>query len=375
MSFINYTFSDRQVANPDGYLPTTLPADITVGTGPGAFQGQNLPKAIRLGASPIQINISNVEIINESRFIVSVVFQTDAGFSGRQTLVESERLPFTLELNGTGSTVKLFASVRVMGSPLWRGTDYFSSPVIGAGWHLAQLVYDMDTLFVFLDGNPMGCHGFGTTGNIAISDTIKTVIAGGKDANTRFKGLLASLQVGFGIPIELEPLMDSQRFSPQWFISTKLEMSRPLVDMGVSRSEAEYSTATMTWTQEYSQGAISYHSAANSAFIMYGFIYQRYKQLSDIVKSALGYLVSDEMSAYAQGSRKSLFQGGGILRRQVLSNPLAKFTSSTRLLESLKIGVCLPRDHKPSQEEPHNARKTQRSTTATVRPAHILSLA
>ncbi|KAF2400308.1 hypothetical protein EJ06DRAFT_425803 [Trichodelitschia bisporula] len=309
--FLDYVFTSKQVANPDGSLPVTLAADATIGTGPGAFQGQNFPQAARLGSGPIQVDIKNVEVINEARFNGSVVFQADA-LPGRQTLVESERLPFMLELVGTGNSVKLVVSVKIMGSTAWRGTDTFSSPTLTTGWHLAQFAYDMDTLFLFIDGNPAGCHGFGTTGNIALSDAVKTIVIGGKDAANRFMGQLASVRVGFGIPIELEPIMDGQRFSPVWFITTKLEMSRLVMDMGVPTSNTTFSAVTATWSQNYNQGVIMYHSAASSAFLMYGIILQRYRALSDATRSALGYLVTDETSAYVQGARKSLFQGGGI---------------------------------------------------------------
>jgi hypothetical protein len=309
--FINYTFTGINVANPDGSLQTTLPADATIGDGPGDFHGQSLPGAARLGnSSAIQIDIQTVNIINESRFNVSVAFNLDNNFSGRQVLAESERLPFILELDGMGASVKLIASVKTMS---WHGTDSYSSPSVGPGqWHFAQLVYDMDTLFVFLDGSPVGCHGFGANGNISISEATKTVIVGGKDAENRFRGQLAAFRLGFGVPIEIEPLMDNQRFSPQWFITTKLETSRSMVDMGVATSNTVFDTNTTMWSQDYSVGTIMYHSAASSAFILYGFICHRYVQLPEATKAALGYLASDEMSAYAQGARKSLFQGGGI---------------------------------------------------------------
>ncbi|KAH0558492.1 hypothetical protein GP486_004849 [Trichoglossum hirsutum] len=313
--FIDYTFATRTVQNPDGSLPTTLPSDATFGTGPGTFHDLDLPKAARLGNSgPIQIDISTVEIINEDKFNVSVVFGLDANFNGAQTLVESERLPFKIGLVGTQSAVKLVGLVHTMARAGWTGTDVFSSPVITPGWHLIQLYFDTDNLCLFLDGNTEGwCHGFdGGTGIIGISQTVKTVIVGGKDASTRFRGQLAALQVGFDVPIEVEPQMDELGQSPQWYITSKVETSRSAFDMGEPMSAAVFDAPIMTWSQDYTGGRVMFHSTPNVACTLRGAILERYKRLPDATRIALGYPSTDEEGAAGIGAKKNRFQGGGI---------------------------------------------------------------
>lgn len=46
---VDYTFSNKQVSNPDGSLKINLPGDTQLVDGPGNFQGQSLPKAARVG--------------------------------------------------------------------------------------------------------------------------------------------------------------------------------------------------------------------------------------------------------------------------------------------------------------------------------------
>jgi hypothetical protein len=170
----------------------------------------------------------------------------------------------------------------------------------------------VDTLVLFLDGKAISCHGFGSNGNLLISEAEKLVTIGGMSLPNRFTGKIAAVKFETSIPFDLESLADEQRYTPQWYITTKLEVIRLIVDVGLPTAAATLNLTTATWYQPYTRGAILYHSAAASAFIMYGFIKQRYDQLPLADKNSLGYLVSDEMSSINVNGRKSLFQGGAI---------------------------------------------------------------
>ena len=309
--FLDYKFDGAKIANPNGTLPTTLPADAIIGAGPGSFRGQELPKSVRVGSSgAISINIQSITIPGQDRFHVSVVFKVDSIFTGRQRLVESNRLPFAVDINGAGGAVKALASVK---TSAWRGIDVIDSPVLTSGtWHLLQLVYDVDTLFLFLDGSAAGCHSFGPNGDVVPVPNATTIDVGGLIRGQRFVGQIASLRVGFGTIASLDDAMDRMRLSPQWFITSKLEAKRPTTNLGEATNIATFNVTTAAWSQTYTSGVIMYHSAVNSAFIMYGVIYRRYLALPVAKQNELGYLATDEEPSRLSGARKSLFQGGGI---------------------------------------------------------------
>jgi hypothetical protein len=113
-------------------------------------------------------------------------------------------------------------------------------------WHVTNLVYDTDTLGHFLDGVPVGIHGFGDGGDIALADAGSLTIRGSTGAFA-FKGQLADVRVDSGIPVELEALLDQKRVTAQWYITTKLENLRPTKNLGNPSGSATYSTSTNTY--------------------------------------------------------------------------------------------------------------------------------
>ena len=314
---VDYIFKDTRVTNPDGSVPTTLPSDTRLVDGPGSFQGQDLPKAARVGFSgPIAADISAVPIPDTSRFHARVVFRIDAAFNqsaAPKDLFACGRLPFSLILHGqTDSFVKLVGSVR-SSTVQWRGTEaYYAAKVTPGEWHTADLVYDVDTLVVLLDGVALSCHGFGSNGTIPLFTNQKSVFIGGEVLQSRLIGDIAAFKLQTTITPELETLIDQQRQTAQWYITTKLETNRLAVDLGQSTAAPAFDFATSNWSQPYTNGLIMYHSEATAAYEMYGLILVRYRQLSKAVQDSLGFLASDEMPTTTAGGRKNVFQGGAI---------------------------------------------------------------
>ena len=315
---VDYTFNAKQVSNPDGSLRISLPDDTQIVDGPGTFQDQSLPKAARVGQSaPIDVDISTKTIGDASRFHVHVVFSIDSGFDDRNApkmLVESNRLPIQLGLYGQAdSTVKLAGGVR-SSNVQWRSTETYSTPTIEPGkWYAADLVYDTDTLVVFLDGKAISCHGFGQNGAIAYDVLRKSIAIGGRASQSRFSsGKIAAFMLETTLPPRLESLVDEQRQTTQWYITTKLESNRLTVDLGQPTGPPTLDIDTVSWVQTYPSGAIMYHAGATSAFEIYGLIWKRYQQLPKSTKRSLGFLASDEIPSTKAGGRKSVFRGGGI---------------------------------------------------------------
>ncbi|KAF1993327.1 hypothetical protein P154DRAFT_582922 [Amniculicola lignicola CBS 123094] len=308
-TLVDFVFSDRKFANPNGTVPTTLPADGILGDGPGNFQGQVLPKSIQAGSTPIVVQ-SLPPPAGTVRFHVRLVFSITSIVNRTENLVEAGRLPFSITVTGKGSVAKLAVGI---GSTAvgWRYTDVFSSPdILPNTWHSVDLVYDVDTLFLIFDNRPAGCHGFGGNGKLLPTND-NSLFIGGRQPSQRFNGKIAALKVETGIPSNLEDITDQLRSTPQWYITTKLETFRPYRDLGEPTESASLSIAGYCWSQPYKEGTIYWHTAGPSAFVLQGGFLLRYNQSSQL-REALGYPTSDEMLTSDPVGRKTLFQKGAI---------------------------------------------------------------
>ena len=323
---IDYLLDRPTVSNPDGSLSISFPAaNIETFGSPLTIQGNTYYGCIDLSSSPrgSSVDISGVSSLNKNRFHVRVVFWTPAILSGQQNLVDSDRLPFSLSLRATTTgLIQLVSSVQST-TVGWQEattgladlTPLHSSPFVTPGeWHVADLVYDTDTLGHFLDGVPVGIHGFGDRGDITLADAGSLAI-GGSTGALAFKGQLAAVRVDAGIPVELEALLDQKRVTAQWYITTKLENLRPTKNLGEPSGSATYSTSTNSWRQDYHSGTIMFSAEATSAFAIYGAFLNCYNSLPSSVRDeALGFLVSDVVPAEDGRRLKSSFSKGAILQ-------------------------------------------------------------
>ncbi len=323
---IDYLLDRPTVSNPDGSLSISFPtANIETFGSPLTIQGDTYYGCIDLSSSPrgSSVDISGVSSLNKNRFHARVVFWTPAISSGQQNLIDSDRLPFSLSLRATTTgLIQLVSSVQ-SSTVGWQAattgladlTPLHSSPFVTPDqWHVADLVYDTDTLGHFLDGVPVGIHGFGDRGGITLADVGSLTIGGSTDA-LAFKGQLATVRVDAGIPVELEALLDQKRVTAQWYITTKLENLHPTKNLGDPSGSATYSTSTNSWRQDYDNGTIMFSAEATSAFAIYGAQLKCYNGLPSAVRDdALGFLVSDVVPAEDGRGLKSSFSKGAIFQ-------------------------------------------------------------
>ncbi|KAF2814493.1 uncharacterized protein BDZ99DRAFT_238561 [Mytilinidion resinicola] len=301
-TIIDYFFNDRRVANPDGTFASLLPGRAQLVPGPGSFEEQILPQAVILGPdAPLVVDTSSYYIAGTAQFHARVVFKYMAGPPNplipgpmfKQYLLHNDAIPFSLYL--TEGVPRLAAAVReaVVGS---QATEIFDTPEIVSGkWYSADLVWDKDTLVTFLGGIPISCHGFGRNPRVGIENPQTIQIGGLKQpfVPTNFNGAIAAVKVELGVPDTLKVEVDKQRNLPRWFITTKLETTRPLFNLGYPLGPAINTDST--WTQQYRQGAISFHySLREAAFEMHGDLWDAYKSLPEHIKFGLGYQDSDE---------------------------------------------------------------------------------
>lgn len=165
-TLLNYLLTQAAVANADGSFPINF-TGTTATTGPGATPFGQFDKALDFGtAGKGSTTLTNLKI-NPKRFAIRVVFQAKAPITARQNLVESNKLPFSMFLtpgSNSGEYV-LNASVAPKAHGWNSATTRFGTALKPGVWHTADLVYDNDTVGVFVDGDIVSVHAF-PQGNI-----------------------------------------------------------------------------------------------------------------------------------------------------------------------------------------------------------------
>lgn len=309
-ALLDYVLDDTTVSNPDGSFVLTF-TDAVVAPGPGVTVAGDFPDALDLGA----LGRGAVEVstlgIDRRQFTLRVVFQANGPVAARANLLESNRLPFALYLAPRSATeFDLVASV----SPVvhgWRqASTRFAAGLKPGVWYVADLVYDIDTVALFVDEAIVSVHAFwwGAIDEFAGHDLfVGTWVDGARD---HFDGKLAAIRWLAGIPEALEAQLDERRAQPEWFITHKLESLRERLDLGEPTGPIGYQWGSGAYLQHYERGALMYHDSVGAAFELHGAIYALFRSLRSA--SSLGYLVSDEAPSTNPAGRKSVFSKGAI---------------------------------------------------------------
>jgi hypothetical protein len=185
---IDYTLNSLAPANPDGSSPATV-TGCTVVVGPGATTLGTYPKALRFGAKGQLKAALPIANLNTKKFCVRLVFKVDKAVTARQMLTESNALPFRLYLiPGTGtSDFHLVSAVTTSAYGLGKAsTEFFTDLHLGT-WYAADLVYDTDTLAVFVNGIIYSVHAFpdGTVAPGTADQLFAGISSGGADSFKR----------------------------------------------------------------------------------------------------------------------------------------------------------------------------------------------
>jgi hypothetical protein len=308
---VDYTLDTITPANPDASLPATV-SGCAVIAGPGATTLGNFPKALDFSANGKLSVALPLASLDKQKFCVRTVFKIDTAVVSRQTLVESNAIPFALYIapGSGGSNFHLIAVVKTSAFGDGKASTEFFFDLHLASWYSADLVYDTDTLAVFVNGTIYSVHAFpnGTLFNSSGDQLFAGTSSDG--ASNPFKGTLAALQLHADIPIELEAPLDERRAHPQWFLTYKQEEIKSTLAFGEPAGEFHYDLPSTAWIQPFPGGHIQYHDGNGQAFEMHGAILQAYQALP--TRAEIGYLVSDETNGAVGGSRKSVFSRGGI---------------------------------------------------------------
>src|SRR5919201_1849562 len=309
-TLLDYTLDDTTVSNPDGSYELAFD-DATVVAGPGLTAAGDFPDALDLGTSGHgAVEISDLTL-DRRRFTVRVVFQANGPITTRADIIESNRMPFALYLVPRSSTeLDLVASVAPKVHGWRRASTRFATGLHPGVWYVADLVYDIDTLALFVDEAIVSVHAFwwGEIDELTGHDLVVGAALDG--SRNHFDGKLAAIQFLAGIPDALEAQLDERRSSPEWFITHKLETLRQRLDLGEPITPIKYQWANGAYLQHYEGGAFMYHDSIGAAFELHGAIYDYYRSMR--ISSSLGYLVSDEVNSTNAVGRKSVFSNGAI---------------------------------------------------------------
>ena len=206
-----------------------------------------------------------------------LVFKVDNVVTARQTLTESNALPFRFYLvPGTGtSDFNLVSAVTTSAYGSGKAsTEFFADLHLGA-WYAADLVYDTDTLAIFVNGIIYSVRAFPT-------ERLPPGAAGQLFAGTsgtgsdHFEGVMAALQLHADLPIELEAPLDERRSHPQWYLTYKQEEIKSALALGEPSGAFYLDLPSASWIQEFPGGIIMYQDANGQAFEMHGAILQAY---------------------------------------------------------------------------------------------------
>jgi hypothetical protein len=307
---IDYTLNSLTPTNPDGSSPATV-TGCSVVSGPGATTLGTYPQALHFKAKGQLKATLPVANLNTKKFCVRLVFKVDKAVTARQILAESNALPFSLYLiPGTGtSDFHLISAVTTSAYGIGKAsTEFFIDLHLGT-WYAADLVYDTDTLAVFVNSVIYSVHAFpdGTVASGTADQLFAGISSGGSES---FKGSMAALQLHADIPIDLEAQLDERRSHPQWYLTYKQEEIKFSLAFGEPSGEFYLDFPSASWIQEFPGGIIMYSDGNGQAFEMHGAILQAYWALP--IRAQIGYLISDEINGAQGGSRKSLFSRGGI---------------------------------------------------------------
>ncbi len=312
MKIIDYVLTGTSVSNPDGTMPATV-TNCAVVSGPGAIISGTFPKSLDFGTKGKVHATLNPANIQAARFCLRVVFKIDSNVTTRQNLVESTCLPFSMFIDkaGNANNFKIVVSV----SPKehgWSGTNTeFFKELKTNTWYTADLMYDTDTLAVFIDGIIISVHAY-PFGTILKSAGNQLFIGTWTDgARNHFGGQIAAVQwYDDEIPPELESQLDERRSHPEWFLSYKQEALNKRLNIGNILGRYNYDNQAGAYVQQFASGLIMYNESVGAAFEMHGAIFLYYINMTN--KAELGYLVSDEVNTAKAGGRKNIFSKGGL---------------------------------------------------------------
>lgn len=311
-TIIDYSFNDlEQISNPNGSYKAVVKG-CTLITGPGMTRMGEYLNAFGFSNGVISCDVADPRI-NFSKFTIKLMMRVNTKVNSRQNLAESTHLPFSvyLDKDPEGGDFIVMGSVGTKAHD-WSGVSTrFRKSMSKNQWYEICLAYDANTIGLFIDNDLEGVWAF-PDGTIEKKSGQLLVIGTWVDkVRNPFYGDVAGFQWIAGIPEEYEMAIDDSRDHAPWHISYKYESIKNKHFLGTESNALRFDSDIKCYVQEYLNGWMLFNSAVG-AFEVHGSILALYKSLPATKRKELGWLVSDEINARVNQSRKSLFRGGAI---------------------------------------------------------------
>ncbi len=310
---LNYTFDNPKFSNPDGTQPGAFVGATRI-KGPGETVLGTYPRAVSLGEMG-QAKITLDKLPTDSRqFCVRLAFRVTNSLNGRQHLTVGTKSPFTISTQPTFSRDKyvLNATVGTKNHGENGCSSHHAKTLVENKWYTASLVYDLDTVALFIDDEYVALRAFpdGTMANVATGALF--LGSEGDGSSGKFTGDIAAFQLYKGIPTHLEEKLDVMREAPEWYLTHKYEeIKNTQSHPGSLISKTRYDESSGTYTDDYRDYTIVHHPKTGGAFAVRGAIAKAYRAMAS-TGSALGYPVSDEIGESGTTLKRNLFKNGGI---------------------------------------------------------------
>lgn len=308
---VNYALGSASVTNPDGSRPASVVGGTSV-VGPGPTTLGTFPTARRFGPGvSIKGGLTAAELTSNS-FCVRALINVES-VTARHNIAECTGVPFSLSVQPAtaAETFQLVGHVNNK-AVSWSGPATRDRGRLPVGrWMVVDLVYDVDTLALLVDGAVVAVHAY-PDGQLQTGTGADLYIGSWVDrARNPFSGAIAAVQVYSGIPEDVEPSVDACRGGPEWQITWKYNSIRSSLNFGAAQGDITADTEADVYYLEYERGRITYAPGFASACEIHGSILNLYKS-SATLRATLGPPITDELDAVHPGARKNLFARGGI---------------------------------------------------------------
>jgi len=308
---VDYHLGGGAPGNPGGTIPGAAIGCSTVG-GPGPTSIGTFPNALHFANGARLTATPDASVFDPQRFTVRLIFRATAPVTGRANIFEAALPACSLYLMPPDAS----GQFRIVGTvdnarSGWAGVDTADLLDLRLGaWYTLDLVYDLDTLGLFVDGRLVAISAF-PEGPLVPAVTSGLVLGVHPDL-TRwpFEGDIALLQIYSGVPLSYEWMLDQNRGSTEWRLRLKENELRPDFDLGARQGGIVFDGESGMQLQRFEHATIGFRWGLPGAFVIYGAIRDRWTQAG--VAGRLGALVADEADARAEGSRRSVFEKGAI---------------------------------------------------------------
>ena len=276
-ALFDYALTKTKVTNPD-HTHAAVVTDCTPVTVPGSTPYGPISDALVFGASSSIVAPFPTASVDAKRFTVRVIFRVTSAVTTRQNLVESTCLPFSVHLlPGSGATT--FQAVGTVNNVRngWSGAATLERIALQLNhWYALDLVYDIDTLALFVDKQRIAVSTF-PSGALAPLVAGELVLGVHPDkVRFHFIGDMARAQVFADIPEDLEAREDESRATAEWHIRLKENEVAGTIDLGDRQGDVAYRSTAGIDVQRFERGLIGYTDGYPAAFALHGGNYQRY---------------------------------------------------------------------------------------------------